>query len=284
MGDQPARAGEDRNGADQRGRNADIDQGRRDGHRDVHRQRLAPGLGDRLGQRRRRLDGAAGDSPLAGKRDHSLGARIDRLVQRMAVTGDRPARRAIIARDLERRRFNRTGGARAREHLVDQRAAEVGRAEDDRAAAEYAGRNRALEGGRVGRKRHPGGLNGRREPVFGERHEAEVEEEALGVGRRTAGREQVDEVGEGRAPHQVGGQVAPAYPNPVGRRDGDLRLSRAGLADQHDVSSHGPAASRWRELISRQCDVCQTKSKRRRQRFRDRSCPRAMSARRIGCG
>ena len=80
--------------------------------------------------------------------------------------------------------------------------------------------------------------------MFGERDQTEIEEEALVVGRRAARREKKDELGEARATHQIGGQVAPANPNPVGRRGGDLRLSRAGLADQHDVSSHGPAASR----------------------------------------
>src|SRR5208337_385280 len=67
--------------------------------------------------------------------------------------------------------------------------------------------------------------------------------EALVIRRRATGRQKVHEVGEGRASHEVGSQIAPANPNPLGRRGGDLRLRRAGLADQHDVSSPGLAVS-----------------------------------------
>ena len=60
---------------------------------------------------------------LARQRDHPLGARVDRLVQRMAEAGERLAGRAPLAR----RRFGRFVGRRAgvdpRQHIIDQRAA-----------------------------------------------------------------------------------------------------------------------------------------------------------------
>ena len=65
VGDEAGGAGEDRYGANEARRNVDVAQRRRDGHRHVHRQRLAPDLGRGLLERQRRLDRASGDAPLA---------------------------------------------------------------------------------------------------------------------------------------------------------------------------------------------------------------------------
>ena len=190
MGDEAGGAREDRHGANEAGRNIDVAQRRRDRHRHVHRQRLAPDLGRRLGQRQRRLDRAPGDAALARERDHPLGARIDGLVQRMAIAGQRLALLAMLARDRERGVVERAEGVGAGEHVLDHLPAKIGRAEDHRAAAEHAGRDRALKRGGIGVVGHPRRLDGRREPMLGERDQAQIEKEALIVGRRPAGREQ----------------------------------------------------------------------------------------------
>ena len=50
--------------------------------------------------------------------------------------------------------------------------------------------------------------------MLGERDQAQIEKEALLVGRRPAGREQEDKVGEARSAHEVVGEVAAAHRRP----------------------------------------------------------------------
>ena len=69
---------------------------------------------------------------------------------------------------------------------VEQAGARLGRAEDDRAAAEDPGRDGALQRSGVGGERHPGGDVGRHHPVLGDRDEQQVEEVALLLGRLAA--------------------------------------------------------------------------------------------------
>ena len=138
---------------------------------------------------------APGDAALARQRDHPLGARIDRLVQRMAVAG----RAACAASRCSRATASAAAssephGVGARQHVFDQLAAKIGRAEDHRAAAEHAGRDRALKRGGIGVVGHARRLHGRRQAMLGERDQAEIEKEALIVGRRAAGREQEDRI------------------------------------------------------------------------------------------
>ena len=121
MGDQAGGAREDRHAADEAGGNVDVAQRRRDRHRDVHRQRLAPHAAAAASvSATRRLDRAPGDAAFARERDHPLRARIDGLVQRMAVAGDRLPRLAMLARDGERRLVERAAGVDAGQHVVEQ--------------------------------------------------------------------------------------------------------------------------------------------------------------------
>ena len=170
---------------------------------------------------------------LARERDHSLGARIDRLVQRMAVAGDRLASLAVLARDSERRLVDRADQLGARQNVVDELAAEIGRAQDHRAAAEHAGGDCALKRGGIGGVGHARRLDRRRQPMLGDRDEAQIEKEALLLGRRAAGREEVEEFGESGPAHQIAGEVASAHADPIGRSGGDRSLRGSGLADQH---------------------------------------------------
>ena len=70
---------------------------------------------------------------------------------------------------------------------LEQLRARLGRPEDHRAGAEDAGRHRAVQRIRVGRERHPRGDVRGHHPVLGDRHQQDVEEEALLLGRLVAG-------------------------------------------------------------------------------------------------
>ena len=81
--------------------------------------------GDGGGQPRGDVDAAAGDAALARQRDHAFGARVDRLVQRMAEAGERLSRCAIGSRDRRRGRVVGRAPASTRSRtLVEQGAAE----------------------------------------------------------------------------------------------------------------------------------------------------------------
>ena len=139
-------------------------------------------------------------APLAprgvGELEDALGTRVERTVHRMAEAG-RPAARGVdrgrhLARDLVRRLA--AGDALA--GLDEQPCAQLGGAEDDRAAAEDPGRHGALQRIRVGGQRHARRDVGGHHPVLGDRHEQEVEEVALVVVRLATADEQVEVVGE----------------------------------------------------------------------------------------
>ena len=97
---------------------------------------------------------------------------------------------AMFARNVERGDLERAGSVGASQHVLDHLSAEIGRAQDDRAAAEHAGGDRALKRRRIGVVGHARRLDRRREPMLGERNQAQIEKEALLLGRRPAGREQ----------------------------------------------------------------------------------------------
>jgi hypothetical protein len=170
---------------------------------------------------------------LARQCDHPLGARIDRLVQRMAEAGERFLRRAKLARRRLGRFVGRRAGVDAAQDVLEQGAGLARRAENDRAAAQHAGGDRALQRGRVGGVGHAGRLHARCQAVFGERHQGEIEEEALVVRRRPAGRQQEEEFGEVRRAHQFGAQVAATHRDAVRGGGRDRRRRRAAFADQH---------------------------------------------------
>ena len=84
MGEQAGGAGEQRNCLDHRGGEAEIEQAGGDRHGDVHRQGAAPDFLHRRHEAAGKVDVGAGDAALVGERQDASGARIDRLVQRVA--------------------------------------------------------------------------------------------------------------------------------------------------------------------------------------------------------
>jgi len=113
--------------------------------------------------------------------------------------------------------INADAVAKVEEHIGDaeQRGARLGRAQDDGAAAEEAGGDGRLQGARVGVERHPGGDVGGHHPVLGDRHQQEVEEVALVVGRLLARQQQVEVGGERQPAHQVAAEIAAAQILPL---------------------------------------------------------------------
>ena len=192
MGEQARRAREDRDAADERSAGTSRSaQRRRDRHRDVHRQRLAPGLGDRVGQRSAAATARPATPAFARERDHALGARIERLVQGMAVAGDRPPRLAIGARDRERgivrarapaSTFASTSSSSPRQRSAAPRIT-VPQPSTPAATAPCSAAG-------IGRERHPRRLHRGRQPMLGDRDQAEIEKNALVLGRRASGGEQ----------------------------------------------------------------------------------------------
>ena len=144
---------------------------------------------------------------LVGELEDPFGARVDRRVHRVAEAGDLPAGIVHLPCDLERL---------AAEVRFEQPRALLRGAEDHRAAAEDPGRDGSLQRIRIRRKRHPRGDVRRHEPVLGDRHEQQVEEEALLLGRLLAREEQVEVLREREPAHEVAGQVAPAHLDAIG--------------------------------------------------------------------
>ena len=109
------------------------------------------------------------------------------------------------------RATRRPGILAAFDQPVKEAARRLGAAEHDAAAAEQAGRDRALEG--LGRRRigDPRRDHARHQAMLGDRGQHRVGEEALGLARRLAGDEQPE----------IGGEV--------------------GLADQLARTNPGPA-------------------------------------------
>ena len=132
--EQAGGAREDRDRLDGVGREAEVEHHRRDRHRDVHRERLAPGLGDRVAEAAREQDVRPAHAAGVGELEDPLGARVDRPVNRMAEARQ-PCRRPRGSRAPPRRAT--AAGARAGDHprlrLLEQPRARLGGAEDDRA-------------------------------------------------------------------------------------------------------------------------------------------------------
>ena len=186
MGDEPGGARQDRHAANEAGRNIDVAQRRGDRHRDVHRQRLAPGL--RAAPRQR----DAPPRPSVRRRRARAPARsCARRADRPACAADgrsrgsacAPARcsRATVERRLVQRRRRRRCARSTSSISARQRSAAP---EDHRAAAEHAGGDRALKRRGIGGVGHARRLHGRRQAVLGDRDQAQIEKEALLLGRR----------------------------------------------------------------------------------------------------
>ena len=135
--------------------------------------------------------------------------------------------RVQLSHDLER--FPRAS-------VLEQPCALLRRPEHDRPRPEDPGRYRAVERSGIGGERHPRGHVRRHHPVLRDRHEQQVEKEALLLRRLVAGEQQVEELREAQAAHEVAGQVAPAHVDAVG----------VGLTDRGSSRSGRPAPSRRR--------------------------------------
>ena len=120
--------------------------------------------------------------------------------------------------------------------FLEQPSALFGRAEDDRAGAEDPRRDGPVQRFRVGRERHPRRDVARHHPVLRDRDEEQVEEEALVVGRLAAGEQEMEVLGEAHLAHQVAGEVASPYFDPVGIRLADAADGLPGLTDLHQGS------------------------------------------------
>ena len=213
---------------------------RRDRHRDVHRQRLAPDLGDGVAELARERDVRAAHAARVGQLEDPLGARVERPVDRMAEARQPPPA-AWIAAPCRRDRAALAGGARLRA----------------RAAARTPRRCR----GSPGRSR---GCPPPRRPAATPGSAASVIRAATLVGiipcsaiatssrsrknrwssvGSSPGEQQVEVLGEAEPAHQVAAEVAAAHLDPVrvGLRDAGDGPSR--LADLHARQTNGDAPS-----------------------------------------
>ena len=233
MGEQAGRAREDRNGLHGGGRKAQVEHHRGDRHGDVHRQRLAPGLGHGVAEAAREQDVGPAHPAGVGELEDPLGARVERPVNRMAESRHLAAGGVDRTRDLLGDRRGLATGRHLLLRLLEQPRARLGRAEDDRAAAEDPRRDGALQRSGVGGERHARGDVGRHHPVLGDRDEQQVEEEALVLGRLAAGEQQVEVLGEAQPAHQVAAEVAPPHLDPVGIGLADVADGGPGLTDLH---------------------------------------------------
>ena len=178
-----------------------------------------------------------------GELEDPLGARVERPVHRMAEAGH-PARRHSRSSLRELARATAAGcapDATLACAVFEQPRAGLGRAEDDRAAAEDPRRDGSLQRARVGRQRHARGDVGGHHPVLGDRDQQQVEEEALVLGRLAAREQQVEVLREAQAAHQVAGEVAAADLDPVGIGLADMADGGPALTDLHAASRrYGP--------------------------------------------
>src|SRR5271166_6449383 len=105
--------------------------------------------------------------------------------------------------------------------------------------------------------------------MLGERDQAQIKKKALLLGRRPAGREQEDKLGERRGTHEVLGEIASADRHPVARGRGNRGRCGPPLADQHGrLLLKGPPPSHGAGLIKRTIarlpDKCSQSSRTRR--------------------
>jgi hypothetical protein len=143
-------------------READAQQHRRNRGRDVEAQVLADDVGDDRLDRFGDFDEALAAAGLQRHLEQLRDARIARLVQRMAIAGDRLALGAQRRDDALRRLLQVAAVlSRGAIDLFEQPPRGLGGAEDHRTGAEDAGSDGALH--RVGRggQRHPGCLHAR---------------------------------------------------------------------------------------------------------------------------
>ena len=239
MREQPGRARKNRNGLHDVGREAQVEHHRSDRERDVHRERFPPDLRNRLAQRAREQNVRPADVARVCEHENPLGAGVERPVNRVAEPRHLAAEGVDRTRDVAGNGRRPAAGRHFLLRLLEQPRASLGRPEDDRPGTEDPCRDRPLQRLGVGGERHARGDVARHQPVLGDRHEQQVEEEALVVGRLAPGEEQVEVVGEAQPAHQVAAEVAAAHFDPVG----------VGLADVADGLVPVTVFSRHRNRI-----------------------------------
>ena len=225
VGQQAGGAREDRHRLDRRRREAEVEHHRRDRHRDVHRQRLAPRILGRVAQAAARA-ARADRSPRARRRARGCARRADRAgggpggrspasARRPSRTPSRPLRRHRLGRDARRDPACAASSTRAHASEVPRSTGPAPRIPAATAPWSDPGSAASVMRGDV-RGHHP---------VLRDRHQQQVEEVAL-VGTRLPPREQqVEVLREAQPAHQVAAEVAATHLHPV----------RIGLADVADV-------------------------------------------------
>ena len=242
--EQAGRAGQQGHGLRRRGREAEVEHHGRDRHRDVHRQRPPPRLGDGVAEAARERDVRARNAARVGQLQDPLGAGVERPVHGMSEAGRLAAGATDRQRHVARDGLGRLAGSDATLRLLQPLRAQLGRAEHHRAAAEDARRDGSLERPGVGGERHPRDDVGRHHPVLGDRDEEEVEEVALVVGRLLPREQQVEVRGEAEPAHEVAAEVAAAHLDPVRVGLADVADGCPGLADEHPCDARCCAAGR----------------------------------------
>jgi hypothetical protein len=172
---------------------------------------------------------------LVGELEDALRARVERAVDGVAEAGRVHPRGVHRLRHVARDGVGLLAGEHATARFRKQLRACLGRAEDDRATAEDAGRHGTLERARIGVQRHPRRDVRRHHAVLGDRHQQQVEKVALVVARLLTGQQQVEVGGEAESAHDVARQIASPDLDTVGvgLGDGADGAAGGGLADLH---------------------------------------------------
>jgi len=235
VGEQAGCAREDRYGLHSGRRKSEVEHHRRHRQGDVHRQRLAPGLGHAVPEGAREQDVGPAHAADVCELENPLGARVERPVDRMAEARHLAALGPDCLRDLVGDGCGVTAGGHLFLRLLEQPRALLGGAEDDGPGAEDPRRDGPLQRPGVGGKRHARSDVGRHHPVLGDCHEQQVEEEALVIGRLAAGEQEVEVLGEAQPAHQVAAEIPSPHFDPVGIGLADVADRPASLTDLHSV-------------------------------------------------
>ena len=236
MGEQAGGARQDGNSLDGRGREAEVEQHRGDWHRDVHRERPGPDLGDGLPEVLRKREVRPAHAAGIRELENPFRARVERPMDRMAEPGHLPAGRVDRPRSVARDVGGRSTALHLLLCLLEQARALLGRAQYDGTSAENPRGDGSLQRSGICSEGNPSRDVGRHHPVLGDRDKQQVEEEPLLLVRLAAGEQQVEVLREAQPAHQIAGEVAPPHLDPV----------RIGLADLADRTSRhvGDASTR----------------------------------------
>ncbi len=245
---QPGRPGQQREAAQHGQRQAEVGEHRAADAGPVERQRPAEHLrvdpADRLEQPQVRATHAL----FGGDLDQPRRARVADLVHRVSDAGDELLRRPGLLDRLKRERVEpgvvRRDLARLRQHGGQVLAAVLGHAEEPRAAAEYPGRDRALQRVRRRQVGQPGGDGRRGEAVVGQRDQHRLEDADLRLGRAPLRHHPQRQLAEPDLAHQVLGQVLAEEGDRVGVRGAERRrVLRHAFPSVSEPASHARISS-----------------------------------------